>query len=297
MLDLVSLRDLCEEAVAIEESARLPTFSLGPKLFDWNRDRALMGVVNLSVQSWYRESVCLNTEMAIRRGKILHAQGADLVDIGAESTLESADRVDADHQIASLVPVIRELADAGVPTSVETYEPKVVEACLKAGATTLNMTGCADEERLFEIARDHDASVVICFVQGDNVREVGDLELGNDPVEAMRSYFGRRLGIASGKGVEKIFIDPGLGFYYRNLQDSADRVKYQMRVFLESFRLKTLGFPVCHALPHAFEYFGEDVRSAEPFFAALATLGSVSLFRTHEIPKVKAVLDTMSVYQ
>ena len=97
-------------------------------------------------------------------------------------------------------------------------------------------------------------------------------------------------------GVEKILIDPGLGFYYRNLQDSAVRVRHQMSVFLNSFRLRTLGFPICHALPHAFEYFGEEVRCAEPFFAVLAALGKTDLFRTHEVPRIKAVLDTLRVY-
>lgn len=296
MLDLAALRDLCAEAVAVKEAARLPSFQLGGRRFDWNHERALMGVVNLSSQSWYRESVCLNAEMAIRRGRVLRAQGADLIDIGAESTLADADRVDSKRQVATLVPVIQELVGEGAPISVETYEPEVVEACLRAGATTLNMTGSAKEERLFEIARDHDASVIICFVQGANVREVDELNLGGDPLDAMKAYFARRLELAHAKGINKVFLDPGLGFYYRNLQDSADRVRYQMRVFLESFRLMTLGFPICHALPHAFEYFGDEVRSAEPFFASLAALGSVSLYRTHEVPKVKAVLDTMATF-
>ena len=74
------------------------------------------------------------------------------------------------------------------------------------------------------------------------------------------------------------------------------RVRHQMRVFLNTFRLRTLGVPVCHALPHGFEYFGEEVRCAEPFFAVLAALGGTDLFRTHEVPRTKAVLDTLAVY-
>ena len=88
----------------------------------------------------------------------------------------------------------------------------------------------------------------------------------------------------------------GQGFYYRNLQDSAVRVRHQMNVFLNTFRLRTLGFPVCHALPHAFEYFGDEVRCAEPFMAVLAALGKTDLFRTHEVPRIKAVLDTLRVF-
>jgi dihydropteroate synthase len=143
---------------------------------------------------------------------------------------------------------------------------------------------------------DHDAAVIICYVQGKNVREVGDFDFSADPTAMMHDYFARQIEVATRNGVERIFIDPGLGFYYRNLQDSAVRVRHQMNVFLNTFRLRTLGFPVCHALPHAFEFFGEEVRCAEPFMAVLAALGKTDLFRTHEVPRVKAVLETMRVF-
>ena len=109
----------------------------------------------------------------------------------------------------------------------------------------------------------------------------------------MRDYFSKQIETARHCGLEKIFIDPGLGFYYRNLQDSNVRVRHQMTVFLNTFRLRTLGFPVCHALPHAFEFFRDEVRCAEPFFAVLAALGKTDLFRTHEVSRVRAVLETL----
>jgi hypothetical protein len=69
-----------------------------------------------------------------------------------------------------------------------------------------------------------------------------------------------------------------------------------MQTFLQTFRLKSLGWPVCQALPHAFEFFGDEVRCAEPFFAVLAALGGTHLFRTHEVPRVRAVLNTLACY-
>ena len=142
---------------------------------------------------------------------------------------------------------------------------------------------------------EHDAALILCHVQGANVREVGDLDLSGDTVGRMCDQFARQIETAQQAGVTKIILDPGLGFYYRNLQDSTARVRYQMRVFLNTFRLRPLGWPLCHALPHAFEYFGEEVRSAEGFFAVLAALGGTHLFRTHEVPRVKAVLDTLAL--
>jgi dihydropteroate synthase len=232
----------------------------------------------------------------LQRARVLAAQGAAIVDLGAESTLAHARRVDDASQKSKLLPVIEALRREKILVSVETYQPAVTLACLEAGADILNLTGTDRSDEMYRMVAAHDAAVIICFVQGRNVREVADLDLTQDPAEAMRDYFAREIETATRNGVKKIFIDPGLGFYYRNLQDSAARVRHQMTTFLNTFRLRTLGFPTCHALPHAFEYFGEEVRCAEPFFAVLAALGKTDLFRTHEVPRIKAVLDTLRVY-
>jgi dihydropteroate synthase len=295
MLKLENLAELFEKNRAAA-SARVKEFSIGGRKFNFNPQPAIMGVVNLSADSWYRESVCLTAEAAIQRGKILAAQGADIVDIGAESTLAHAARVDDAGQKSKLIPVIKRLRAEKILVSAETYSPKVARATLEAGANILNLTGTATSKEIFKMVAAHDAVVIICFVQGKNVREVGDFNLSADPIPMMHDYFSRQSEIAQRNGVEKIFLDPGLGFYYRNLQDSAIRIRHQMNIFLNTFRLRALGFPICHALPHAFEFFGEEVRCAEPFFAVLAALGKTDLFRTHEVPRIKAVLDTLKVW-
>jgi len=295
VLTLEHLSDLLEKNRAAAAS-RVKDFSIGGRPFNFNARPALMGVINLSADSWYRESVCLSPDSAIQRGHILAAQGADIVDLGAESTLAHAARVDDAGQNSRLLPVIKALRESKILVSVETYQPAVTRACLEAGANILNLTGSDRSDELFRMVADHDAAVIICYVQGENVREVGDFDFSADPTQMMHDYFARQMEAATRNGVERIFIDPGLGFYYRNLQDGAVRVRHQMAVFLNTFRLRTLGFPVCHALPHAFEYFGDEVRCAEPFMAVLAALGKTDLFRTHEVPRVKAVLETLSAF-
>jgi dihydropteroate synthase len=294
MLDLATLAALHEK---YREVAAVPVsdFALGPHRFDFAKSPYLMGVVNLSADSWYRESVVLNAEAAIRRGRVLHEQGATIIDVGAESTLAHAAQVDQVAQSSALVPIVRELSSAGICVSVETYYPGVTTACLKAGAQVLNLTGTVGCEEMFREVADFDAGVIICFVQGDNVRQVDKLDLGRDPVATLYEFFARQIEAATNAGVSRIWIDPGLGFYYRNLQDSGARIRHQMDIFLNSFRLRALGWPVCQALPHAFECFEDEVRVAEPFFAVLALLGRASLLRTHEIAKVRGVLRTMEM--
>ena len=138
MLDLEYLATLLEKNREAAK-ARVQEFSIGSKHFAFNTQPYIMGVINLSPDSWYRESVCLNADQAIRRGKLLAVQGADIIDIGAESTLAHAARAADALQNSKLLPVVEALRDHII--SVETYSPEVVERCLAAGAKILNLTG------------------------------------------------------------------------------------------------------------------------------------------------------------
>lgn len=251
---------------------------------------ALMATVNLSKDSTYRESIAVSTEAAIRKSRVYFAQGADLIDIGAESSTAKASRVTAQDQITQLVPVIEQLTADSIPVSAETYEPEVVKACLSAGAKVLNFTGAAHEEEILDLASEFDATVILCYVGGANVREITNLELDQDPIPGLQDYFAKRIDTALKHGVKNIVIDPGMGFYYGNLVDPLTRVQHQTNVILNSFRLRELGYPICQALPHAFNLFEDEFRTAESFFAVIAALGGVNLLRTHEIARVHAVL-------
>ena len=254
---------------------------------------AVMGCVNLSRDSTYRDSIAPSVESAIRKGRVLAAQGADIVDIGAESTTLRAARVSEWQQIDSLTPVVSALAQDGVLVSAETYEPSIARACLEAGATVLNFTGADHQAEMFDLAAEFGSTVICCYVPRGNVREVGEVELDVDPMPGLLAHFGPRIEAARAAGVESIVIDPGMGFYYSNLVDPPTRMRHQTQVIAASFRLHRLGVPICQALPHAFDAFEDQFRTAEGFFAVWATLAGTTLLRTHEVPQVRAVVTTM----
>lgn len=254
-------------------------------------DAVLMGTVNLSRDSTYRESIAVSTEAAVRKARTQVAQGARVVDIGAESSTARAARVDPAEQLARLRPVVEALAGACI-VSVETYRPEVVAASLAAGAQMVNLTGREGEDEMLACAAAYDAAVVLCFCEPGDVREAHDHPAG-DALPYLVDHFGPRVEDARSRGVERVLVDPGLGFYYGNLVDPAVRVRHQAAVLAQCFRLRTLGVPVCNALPHAFDLFEDQFRTAEGFFAVLARLGGTDLFRTHEVAHVRAVLAAM----
>ena len=256
----------------------------------------LMGCVNLSRDSTYRESVATSPADAIRMGRIQVAQGAAIIDLGAESSTAKAARVGPHDQIATLVPTIEGLAEHAI-VSVETYEPQVVKASLAAGAGILNMTGRQHEDEMLALAAEHDAAVVMCFGVTANVREQSVAPVDADPIPVLLDHFGSRLERARALGVDRVIIDPGMGFYYGNLVDPMTRARHQARVLAQGFRLRPLGVPVCNALPHTYDIFGDEFRKAEGFYAVLAALGGAHLLRIHEVPHLRVVLDALSTLE
>ena len=253
----------------------------------------LMGCINLSRDSTYRESVATSPADAVRMGRIQAAQGAEIIDLGAESSNARAARVTAEDQIATLVPAVKELAGEAV-VSVETYEPAVVRACLDAGARILNMTGRQHEDEMLALAAEYDAAVVMCFGTTSNVREIADVPPDADPMPVLLDHFTPRLTHARSLGATKVVVDPGMGFYYGNLVDPMTRARHQSRVLAQTFRLRPLGVPVCNVLPHTYDIFGDEFRKAEGFYGVFAALGGAHLLRIHEVAHLRVVLRALS---
>jgi dihydropteroate synthase len=289
MISLSTLAHLADTFRSDLDQAVAPLL-VGDRVFNTDTLPAVMGCVNLSRDSTYRESIAPSVEAAVRKGIVLAAQGADFVDIGAESSGAKASRIGTREQITSLVPVIEQLSSAGIVVSAETYDPDVARACLKAGAKLLNFTGSDKEASIFEMVGEFDATIILCYVQGANVRDVTNAHVGTDPIPALYEYFDARIDRARALGAHRIVIDPGVGFFYGDLVEPMQRAQHQTQVLLNTFRLRRLGLPICHSMPHAFDLFEDQFRTAEGFFTVLGHLGGTGLFRTHEVPNVVAVL-------
>ncbi len=269
-------------------------FTLQGQSFDTDTNPVVMGVVNLSRDSTYRESVALTRESAIRKARVQFAEGAHVIDIGAESSRGDAARVDSASQIAQLVPVIEQLSSEGIPVSVESYDANVVAACLAAGACMVNMTSRDPGDAILEQVAAAGAAVILCFLPGEHARDGASYTLQDDPIPQLLEYFADRVARARELGVTSMAIDPGLGFYYGPHVSQPVKQRHQGQTLLHSFRLRELGVPICQLMPHGFDFFEDRYRVGEPFFTVLARLGGVGVYRVHEVPEVVRVLRTMN---
>lgn len=253
-----------------------------------------LGVVNLSRDSSYRESIAHNVEAAIYRAKRVTLEGAAMVDVGAESSGENADLLDTSAQIASLIPVVRAMADEGIFVSAETYHTDVAIAALEAGAGVVNLTGRVDDIELYEAIAAHDAGLILCYTPGETARSSDDVPSADVMIDEQMEFFAQRLDMITGAGVERIWIDPGFGFAL-NLPDGPERIRYQTDNALQSFRFRTLGWPVCVTMASSVYLFRDEVRSAETGMAALALLAKANLLRSHEVARVQPMLNLLDI--
>ena len=266
--------------------------------------RALvMGVVNVTPDSFSDGGRWATTELAVAHGRQLIAQGADLLDVGGESTRPGARRVDPAEEQERVLPVIRELAGSGVVVSVDTIHAATAAAAIEAGAVVVNDVsgGLADPAMAGVLA---DAGVVyICqHWRGDPRTMDGLTDYGGDVLAGVEAELRARLdGLAdAGLADEQVVIDPGLGFAKTHEQSwrllaATARLREDLRrpVLIGASRKRFLAL----ALPDdvAADPLARDAATAAT--TALAAAAGAWAVRVHEVPASRDAVRTASLWK
>jgi dihydropteroate synthase len=173
-----------------------------------------MGVLNVTPDSFSDGGLFSDVDAAVKHGAALYSEGADVVDVGGESTRPGAERVDARTEISRVVPVISALAASGVPTSIDTTRAAVAAAALEAGAVLVNdVSGGLADPTLLEVAAAAQCPYVAMHWRGHS-REMNRLATYADVVDDVTGELRERIRAAVDAGIapERIIVDPGLGF-------------------------------------------------------------------------------------
>lgn len=197
-----------------------------------------MGVLNVTPDSFSDGGRYLDRDDAVAHGIAMHNAGADLVDVGGESTRPGARRVPAEVESARVLPVIRELAAEGVPISIDTTRAAVAEAALEAGAVVVNdVSGGLADPNMAKVVVQAGAPWILMHWRGHSDR-MDELATYRDVVAEVRAELEARVDAAVAAGVDpqRIVIDPGLGFAKTPEHNWA--ILRRLDVFTE------LGFPV-----------------------------------------------------
>jgi len=257
-------------------------------LADLNRT-LVMGILNVTPDSFSDGGRWADARGAIDRGLRLHADGADLVDVGGESTRPGAGRITVEEELDRVLPVVCELVTAGVPVSIDTMRARVAEACVSEGAVLVNDVsgGQADPEMLPWLATCEVPYVAMHWRGPSDVME--DLATYDDVVAEVREELAARLEalVAAGVAVDRVVLDPGLGF--------AKRSPHNWALLRDLDQLRSLGRPLLvGASRKRFlgDLLADDLGEPRPFdgrdaagdaVTALAAAAGVWCVRVHEV--------------
>jgi dihydropteroate synthase len=174
----------------------------------------IMGIVNVTPDSFSDGGEFLDPERAIAHGRELAREGADLLDIGGESTRPGAKAVSAGDELLRVQPVIESLAPDDIPISIDTSKAVVAEAALDAGATMVNdVTALRGDPELADVCAETGCEVVLMHMLGDP-RTMQESPIYDDVVDDIRSFLAERIEFAVSRGIDdkRIWVDPGIGF-------------------------------------------------------------------------------------
>jgi len=263
---------------------------IGQRVLDLSSRTHLMGVLNVTPDSFSDGGKFFKLEEAIKQGLKLAEEGADMIDVGGESTRPGSEPVTIQEELHRVIPVIEELTKLiQVPISIDTYKSRVAKEALDSGASMVNdISGLRFDQGMKKVIAEYDVPVVLMHVQGTpkNMQENPKYE---NLFEDIKSYLNQSISMAeeAGIGEDKIIIDPGIGFG-KTLDDN-------LRILKNLVEFKSLGKPVMIGVSRK-SFIGKilDLPTDERLEGSLASMAiaimnGANILRVHDVKESKRV--------
>jgi dihydropteroate synthase len=276
--------DLATVAVELERELERDDRSPGTP---WADDTAIMGILNVTPDSFYDGGRYETTDAALERAERLIDAGADIVDVGGESTRPGAETVPTDEEIGRVVPVVEALADADIAVSVDTRKAAVARAALDAGADILNDVSGLEDPEMRLVAAEYDVPVVVMHSINTPVDPDADVaydDVVTDTIDALAE----RVLLAEKAGLDRsqIIVDPGLGF------GKSVTENFELLGRLDEFR--SLGCPVLVGHSRKSMFRAVDRGTAEERLAATVAASALAAERGADVIRVHDVAENVA---
>jgi dihydropteroate synthase len=248
----------------------------------------IMGILNVTPDSFSDGGLFTDIDTAVAYGKRMISDGADLIDIGGESSRPGSAPVSEKEELERVLPLVRRLLDeVSVPISIDTYKPPVADACLKAGAHLINdITGLTNPEMRKVVAK-YNAPVVLMHMKG-TPKTMQQNPVYQDVLSEIKAFFHEKINTAHKTGIQQIIIDPGIGF--------GKTVEHNLQILKHLEVFKTLGCPVLVA-PSRKSFIGVITglsvqERLEGTIAAIsvAVMNGANMVRVHDVKECKRAI-------
>jgi dihydropteroate synthase len=251
----------------------------------------IMGILNVTPDSFSDGGEWFDFDEAVDHGRLLVDEGADILDVGGESTRPGAEPVSLDEELRRVVPAVRALRDAGAQLSVDTMKLAVAEAAVDAGATFVNdVTAFRHEPEMAGFVADRGCDCCLMHMLGEPRTMQRDPRYG-DVVADVSAFLEERIAFAVGEGVreDKILVDPGIGF--------GKTLEHNLELLRRLHEIAALGFPVVIGTSRK-SFLALLTGREDPHERVAATLATTVLalergatvFRVHDVAPTRDVL-------
>jgi dihydropteroate synthase len=254
-----------------------------------------MGVVNVTPDSFSDGGQFLNPTLAVRHARGLVDQGADVLDIGAESTRPGSEGVSAEEELGRVRPVLEGLSEVGAEISIDTTKRAVAEAALDAGASIVNdVSALRSDPELAELCGQRGCGVVLMHMLG-TPRTMQEDPRYDDVVDGVKAFLAGRVehAMAAGVAEERIWVDPGIGF--------GKTLEHNLELLRRLGELRSLGRPICIGTSRK-SFIGKitgrevDERLGGTIASnVLALANGAEVFRVHDVREVREALAVAEV--
>jgi dihydropteroate synthase len=252
----------------------------------------VMGIVNVTPDSFFDGGMHLQRDTALAHAQQLIADGADMLDIGGESTRPGAQPVSVQEELDRVLPVIEGLRGAPVPVSIDTFKPEVMQAAIAAGAQMVNDINALQDAAAMNAVAASNVAVCLMHKQG-NPQSMQEQPHYQNVVIEVSAFLRERIAAAEAAGIQRkrIVIDPGFGF--------GKTLEHNLALLRELTKLTKLGVPVLAGLSRKSmlgALTGQDVAQRLPASIAAALTAvqrGVAIVRVHD---VRAMVDALKVW-
>jgi len=285
--------------VAAEVEAALKNIESAPILksdsfkFNFSKRTYIMGVLNVTPDSFSDGSRFDTVEAAVKQALAMQKQGADIIDIGGESTRPGSRRVSAAEEIERVLPALKAIkGKVKVPVSIDSYKPEVIEAALAVGAAIVNDITGLKNKAVRSVVVKSQVPVIIMHMQG-TPQNMQDNPVYKDVVEDIYNFFEEqsRLVIEEGLDSSKVIIDPGIGF--------GKTLEHNLQILQRLSEFKSLGFPLLVGTSRKSfigALTGAEARERLPGTIASVSLAAASganIIRVHDVAAAKQALQVV----
>lgn len=242
----------------------------------------VMGILNVTPDSFSDGGKYFNTEKATEHAIRMLNDGADIIDIGGESSRPGAKPISIDEELSRTIPVIKSILkyDASSVISIDTVKPEVADLALEAGVLIINDISGFKNEILLNIANDYDATLVIMHMKGIPQTMQHNPSYIN-LIEEVYKYFMEKIDIARKSGVYKIIIDPGIGFG-KTVQDNFTLLK-SLKKFTKLELPILIGVSKKSLIGNLFDLPLEERELATSILETFAVNKGTKIIRTHNV--------------